>query len=104
MAAILQAASEGKILLSQAVEFAKLLELYSRTASFVGTDDLSSLTDEELRARIERRLTGLGDVDLDWSKLRSRAQPGQAAVKNQVTRIERVIIEAAPTDAGPQAD
>ena len=65
MAAIMQAASEGKILLSQAVEFAKLLQLYGKMANSIGIDEVATLTDEELRARILRKQAEAA-VDVDW--------------------------------------
>jgi hypothetical protein len=51
----------GKILLSQALDFAKLLHLYGQTASASDPDDLSALTDEELRARILRKQAEIYD-------------------------------------------
>ena len=65
MAAILKAAAEGRILLSQAVEFGKLLQLYGQTASASDPDDLAALTDDELRARILRVQARTG-IDIDW--------------------------------------
>jgi hypothetical protein len=65
MVAIIQAVSEGKILLSQALDFAKLLHLYSQTARGGNEDDLSTLTDEELRARI-LRAQARAAVDINW--------------------------------------
>lgn len=68
MVAILKGVSEGKILLSQAMEFAKLLEMYGRTANFFGVDDFSNLTDEELRARILRAQAVASAVDVEWEE------------------------------------
>ena len=66
MAAILKAVADGKILLGQALEFAKLLEAYGRTASASDPDDLSNLTDEALRSRILRAQAKVAAIDIDW--------------------------------------
>ena len=68
MVAILKGVSEGKILMSQATEFAKLLEMYGKTANFFGVDDFSNLTDEELRARILRAQAVASAVDVEWEE------------------------------------
>jgi hypothetical protein len=65
MAAVIQAVAEGRILLAQALDFARLLHLYSQTASASDPDDLSALTDEELEDRISR-LEALAAIDIDW--------------------------------------
>lgn len=54
MAAVMQAASKGKILLSQAVEFGKLLEMFARTTSDTHVPWPINLTDEQLRSEILR--------------------------------------------------
>jgi hypothetical protein len=61
MAAIIRAVADGKILLSQALDFVKLLHLYSQTARGGNEDDLSALTNEELRARILRKQAEIYD-------------------------------------------
>jgi hypothetical protein len=66
MAAILQAASQGKITLGQALEFVRLLEAYGRIASANDPSDLSNLTDEELRSRILQTQARAAAVDIDW--------------------------------------
>ena len=54
MNAIVQAVADGKILLSQALEFGKLLEMYARTVNAAGLPWPENLTDDELRAEILR--------------------------------------------------
>lgn len=65
MTALMQAVSEGKILLSQAVEFGKLLEMYARTVNFAEAPWPENLTDDELRAAI-LRMQAAAAADVDW--------------------------------------
>ena len=66
MAAILKAVADGKVLLGQALEFAKLLECYGRIASVNDPSDLSCLTDAQLRSRILQTQARAAAVDIDW--------------------------------------
>lgn len=54
MAAVITAVAEGKLLLSQAVDFAKLLDTYNRTVNFAGLADIENMTDDEMRSAILR--------------------------------------------------
>jgi hypothetical protein len=103
MAAILKAAAEGKILLSQAVEFGKLLQLYGQTANARDPDDLSNLTDEELRARILQKQAALAAAGIELKEIEPTVLYEQM-LRPRVTQIRSVVIDPAPTDAGPQAD
>ena len=63
MNAIMQAVADGKILLSQALEFGKLLEMYARTVNAAGLPWPENLTDDELRAEI-LRMQAVAAVDV----------------------------------------
>ncbi|MBV8892792.1 MAG: hypothetical protein JO266_12625 [Acidobacteria bacterium] len=65
MTALMQAVSEGKVLLSQAVEFGKLLEMYARMATTADMPWPENLTDEQLEAQILRLKRELA-VDTEW--------------------------------------
>lgn len=52
-------------MLGQALEFAKLLEAYGRIASANDPDDLSKLSDQELRDRI-LKMQSQAAFDIDW--------------------------------------
>lgn len=53
MASIMQAASEGKVTLSQAIDFCKLLETYTHTVNSSDAAWPENLSDEELSIAIE---------------------------------------------------
>ena len=65
MTAIMQAASEGKILLSQAVEFVKLLDAYTKMVNFAETPWPENLSDEQLEAQILRLKREVA-VETEW--------------------------------------
>lgn len=64
MAAVINAVADGKILLSQAVDFAKLLETYNRAVTFAGLTDIEKMTDDEMRSAI-LRLQALAATDAE---------------------------------------
>ena len=68
MAAVVNAVADGKLLLSQAVDFAKLLETYNRTVNFVGLTDIEKMTDDEMRAAI-LRLQAMAATDAEIIEL-----------------------------------
>jgi hypothetical protein len=103
MVAIIQAAAEGRILLSQALDFAKLLHLFSQTASASDPDDLSTLTDEELRARILQKQAVLAAAGIELREIEPTVLD-EHLLRPRVTEIRSVIIDPASTAAGPQAD
>jgi hypothetical protein len=65
MTALMQAVSEGRVLLSQAVEFGKLLEMYARMATTADMPWPENLTDEQLQAQILRLKREIA-VDTEW--------------------------------------
>ena len=101
MAAIIRAVAEGKILASQAVELAKLLQLYGQAANFSDPNDLSALTDDELRARILQRQAALAAAGIELREIEPTVLDAHL-LRPRVTRIESTIID--PKAAGPQAD
>ena len=101
MAAVIQAASQGRITLGQAADFAKLLQLYGQTASVGDPDDLSSLTDEELRERILKKQAAYAAAGYELEEISPTVLDAHL-LRPRVTRIESVIID--PKAAGPQAD
>lgn len=103
MAAILKAAAEGRITVGQAVEFSRLLQLYGQTTSASDPDDLSALSDEELRARILRKQAALAAAGSELKEIEPTVLDVNL-VRPRVTRIQSTIIDPRPTDAGPQAD
>jgi hypothetical protein len=103
MAAIIRAVAEGKILVSQAVELAKLLQRYGQIASASDPDDLSSLTDEELRVRILQKQAALAAAGFELKEIEPTVLD-KNLLRPRVTRIQSVIIDPAPKAAGPQAD
>lgn len=64
MGAVMNAVAEGKLLLSQGLDFAKLLEIYNRTVNFVGLTDIEKMTDDEMRSAI-LRLQAMAATDAD---------------------------------------